>query len=217
MVTDVLSGYGMITSAANSEFSIVDPATAVNKGEGRTGSIKMKFNDVDYGVCTLDNTTLTIFYTLRDFFKGNGAGAIGFMANMWRESHFQTDAYNSGGGDSGLCQWYPGKDAGYRAENMYAFCESHGGYWKNNLKGQLAFIGHELSTIPYYSVTYSVCTTCDRTLDGAKEACSTVLSNYEGGSVATYYDMTAYFTQQLWILIYGTKTTLEGSVGKSDR
>lgn len=77
------------------------------------------------------------------------AGACGVLGNMYSESSFEVSAHtpnDEGLPASGLCQW-----RGQRRTDMMAYCEAHGGNWKNNIDGQLGFLVAELTDRQYMS------------------------------------------------------------------
>ncbi|MEU6558779.1 phage tail tip lysozyme [Nocardia nova] len=65
------------------------------------------------------------------------AQAAGIIGNMQIESGFRTDAYNSGEGAIGLCQWEGG-----RRSKLEAFAGNKVGNWKT----QVDFMVHEMQT-----------------------------------------------------------------------
>lgn len=189
-----------------SEFIMISPEIAADVA-GLTGSIQM-----GNGVCYLNETVKAIYSFLRELFGGNAAGVIGFMANMWAESGFNTAAYNKGSGASGLCQWLGERRDGNVEKQklgMIKYCAANGGDWRNNLTGQLNWLALEL-TGGGYRPTYTACTTVSMNLAGAKQACHTVLHDFERPG---HYDVNdpirAQYTERLWQLFFGGALSVE--------
>lgn len=179
------------------DFTMLDPEVAASV-DGLTGSIEM-----GNGKCYLNSTNKAIYKYLYMLFNSNGAGAVGFMANMWAESGFNTAALNKGSGASGLCQWLGGRKTG-----MTEHCLQHGGYWANNLSGQLEWLSVEL-TGSYYHGTLVACSSCPWNLMGAKQAADYVCRHFEVPVVNNEPKMAAVsqtrqqYAERLWQLFFG--------------
>lgn len=100
------------------------------------------------------------------FLKSKGlsnAGAVAILANIQRESGFNTAAIGDHGTSGGLCQWHDTQPNAGRFTNMKNFC---GAQWANNLSGQLNFLIHELQT--GYKSVWSHLMSVPNSLAGAK-------------------------------------------------
>ncbi len=89
----------------------------------------------------------------------SAAAACGIMANIRAESSFRPSAT---GGGYGLCQW-----TGGRVSSLRSWCSSNG-YDSSSMKGQLAYMDHELRT--RYTSTYNYITSVENTAEGAYNA-----------------------------------------------
>lgn len=160
-----------------------------------TGSVKIGNETV-----VLTNTIKTIYLYLKNLFN-NPAGAVGFMANMFAESRFRTNAKNSSSSASGICQWL----AGRRTKMVNHCLEYNGQSWENNLSGQLDYLASELNES--YKKTLDVCKNCSLNLAGAKVACDYVLKHFEiPGHYDTNTPLRAGYTEKIWELLFGGRT-----------
>lgn len=165
LATDSFLSYSLTPGVSDAEFEMLDPEKFKDV-EGLTGTVKMPNGES----LTLTSTIIYIYAYLRDLFVMNGAGAIGFMANMWAESRFRTNAVHAGSGASGLCQWL-----GRRRTNLISRV---GAGWENNLTGQLDFLKSELEG-SYNRSTLNACTSCSWSLMGARTAADYVCRHFE--------------------------------------
>ena len=100
----------------------------------------------------------------------NKAQACGVLANMHRESRFNSTADN-GLGYYGLCQW-----GGERKDNLFKWCEENG-YDATTIDGQLHFLQYEMPL--YYPNTTAQFRACPDDEDGARRACWIFAIGYE--------------------------------------
>ncbi len=100
----------------------------------------------------------------------NKAQACGVLANMHRESRFNSDIENSLG-YYGLCQW-----GGDRKDNLFAWCEANG-YDASTIDGQLHFLQYEMPL--YYPNTTAQLRACSDDEEGARRACWIFAIGYE--------------------------------------
>ena len=103
----------------------------------------------------------------------NSAAACGILANIRRESSFNPTAGTS---YYGLCQW-----GGGRRSNLQSWCGANG-YDYTTIKGQLAFMNHELNTS--YTTCLNLLKEVEDTEDGAYEAALIFVRRYEGAASA---------------------------------
>ncbi len=103
----------------------------------------------------------------------NSAAACGILANIRRESSFSPTAGTS---YYGLCQW-----GGGRRANLQSWCGANG-YDYTTIKGQLAFMDHELNTS--YTTCLNLLKEVEDTEDGAYEAALIFVRRYEGAASA---------------------------------
>ena len=98
------------------------------------------------------------------------AQACGVLANMHRESRFNSTADN-GLGYYGLCQW-----GGERKDNLFKWCEANG-YDATTIDGQLHFLQYEMPL--YYPNTTAQLRACPDDEEGARRACWIFAIGYE--------------------------------------
>lgn len=98
------------------------------------------------------------------------AQACGVLANMHRESRFNSTADN-GLGYYGLCQW-----GGERKDNLFKWCENNG-YDATTIDGQLHFLQYEMPL--YYPNTTAQLRACPNDEEGARRACWIFAIGYE--------------------------------------
>ena len=98
------------------------------------------------------------------------AQACGILANMHRESRFNSTADN-GLGYYGLCQW-----GGERKDNLFDWCEKNG-YDPETIDGQLHFLQYEMPL--YYPNTTAQLRACSNDEEGARRACWIFAIGYE--------------------------------------
>ena len=118
------------------------------------------------------------------------AQACGVLANMHRESRFNSTADN-GLGYYGLCQW-----GGERKDNLFKWCENNG-YDATTIDGQLHFLQYEMPL--YYPNTTAQLRACPNDEEGARRACWIFAIGYEVAG-ETYAEMSMdkaaeYFNQ----------------------
>ncbi len=109
----------------------------------------------------------------------NRAQACGILANMHRESRFNSTADN-GVGYYGLCQW-----GGERKDNLFTWCKNNG-YDPETIDGQLHFLQYEMPL--YYPNTTAQLKACPNDEDGARRACWIFAIGYEVAG-ETYAEM----------------------------
>jgi len=112
------------------------------------------------------NNKSEIFKQLISELDLNPAAACGIMANMEHESKFDPTVVitdTNGLLSGGLCQWN-----GSRFSNLRSFC-SKNGYNYLSIKGQIAFLHHELSSKPYRYI-YDYLKGVSNDADGAYDA-----------------------------------------------
>ena len=98
------------------------------------------------------------------------AQACGVLANMHRESRFNSTADN-GLGYYGFCQW-----GGERKDNLFKWCENNG-YDATTIDGQLHFLQYEMPL--YYPNTTAQLRACPNDEEGARRACWIFAIGYE--------------------------------------
>ena len=98
------------------------------------------------------------------------AQACGVMANMHRESRFNSTSDN-GLGYYGLCQW-----GGERKDNLFKWCDENG-YDATTIDGQLHFLQYEMPL--YYPNTTAQLRACPDDEEGARRACWIFAIGYE--------------------------------------
>lgn len=103
----------------------------------------------------------------------NSAAACGILANIARESSFDPSV---GGDFYGLCQW-----GGGRRSELHSWCKDNG-YDASTVKGQLAFMEHELNT--GYTSCLEGLRNVEDTEDGAAEAALIFVHRYEKAASA---------------------------------
>lgn len=191
-----LTAFDDINVLGESAFAEID-ISALNGKINSSGSIEM-----GNGKLTLDNNLKQIYKYLSDLFS-NPAGAVGFMANMWAESGFKTNAKNPGSSASGLCQWLGG-----RRDNMVSHCKNVNGMsWENNLTGQLDYLKQELQSS--YKSTLSSCKSCSLSVQGAKVAADVVCRKFEVPVVNNEPKMASIsktrqgYAEKIWTLLFG--------------
>lgn len=120
------------------------------------------------------------------------AGICAILANMQAESAFDLTAVGDGGTSFGLCQWHDG-----RWNNLNSFCEQNG-LDPNSVKGQVAFLDHELKT--GYPDLYNQLQNGDDTQENAQNLAKIWCTDFErpanasdraverAGYVGTYWD-----------------------------
>ena len=109
----------------------------------------------------------------------NRAQACGVLANMHRESRFNSTADN-GLGYYGLCQW-----GGERKDNLFKWCGENG-YDPETIDGQLHFLQYEMPL--YYPNTTAQLRACPDDEEGARRACWIFAIGYEVAG-ETYAEM----------------------------
>ena len=82
----------------------------------------------------------TVYAFLTEEMGLNRAAAWGVMANISKESDFQTDIWGDGGTSYGLCQWHND-----RCSNLMAFCQENG-YATDSVLGQMRYLAMELES-----------------------------------------------------------------------
>ncbi len=131
----------------------------------------------------------------------SAAAACGIMANIRSESSFSATVQ---GGGYGLCQW-----TGGRVSSLRSWCSSNG-YDSSSMRGQLAYMDHELKT--KYTSTYNYLMSVDNTAEGAYNAAYSFCYNFEApanrsgqsasrGYVAqnTYWPTYRIYVEYSWI------------------
>lgn len=99
------------------------------------------------------------------------AAAVGIIANIEKESSFNTGAVGDGGTSFGICQWH--YDRGTAMKNMA------GSDWATDLTGQLDYLWYELNGSYYKSRVLEPLLSVPNTVDGAKSAARTFCINFE--------------------------------------
>ncbi len=94
------------------------------------------------------NNEEKIFNFLQQEMHFNNAAGAGVLANIEKESSFNTGAISDGGTSYGICQWHAS-----RMSRLRAWCDDHGYDW-SDLEGQLNYLEYELNT--YYPNTLSL-------------------------------------------------------------
>ena len=100
----------------------------------------------------------------------NKAQACGILANMHRESRFNSTADN-GIGYYGLCQW-----GGERKDNLFSWCKENG-YDPTTIDGQLHFLQYEMPL--FYPNTTAQFKACPNDEEGARKASWIFAIGYE--------------------------------------
>lgn len=104
-----------------------------------------------------------VFFFLKNNMGLNTAAACGVMANIEKESNFNTGTIGDSGTSYGICQWHDG-----RWDALKSFCNANGFDWKS-LTGQLYYLKYELSS-DYYSHILSYLRDVPNTVQGAYDA-----------------------------------------------
>lgn len=124
---------------------------------------------VDTSGITNQNARIICDYLIN---KGlTAAMAVGFLANIKRESEFKTDEVNSSSGAAGICQWL-----GSRKQAMIAFVGSN---WRNNLSGQLDYLWSELTGIESRTLSSLRSQITGNDSQSAQDAANVVLRVFE--------------------------------------
>ena len=131
--------------------------------------LSMTFNANNNTMIHAESTEEYIFNFLTQRIGYNSAVACGFLANIYRESSFNTEADN--GYAYGLIQWEGG-----RRTNLISFCEENG-YDISSVDAQLLFIQHELQGQESGSVSSFI--NQPETSEGAYWAAYYICYNYE--------------------------------------
>ncbi len=127
-----------------------------------------------------ESNELTIYTYLRRELGCNEAVACGILANIYYESGFNPEAYNSNGGYYGLCQW-----GDKRKERLYDYCGGLG-LSAGSLEGQLKFIQYELQTNE--AKVWTMLQEIENTADGAYDAGWKWAQYYERCASYHYYE-----------------------------
>lgn len=104
-----------------------------------------------------------VFFFLKNKMGLNTAAACGVMANIEKESNFNTGTLGDQGTSYGICQWHDG-----RWTNLKNFCNANGYDWQS-LTGQLYYLKYELSG-SYYSHILNYLRSRPNTAQGAYDA-----------------------------------------------
>ena len=143
-----------------------------------------------------ESNELTIYTYLRRELGCNEAVACGILANMYYESGFNPEAYNSGGGYYGLCQW-----GDSRKERLFDYCAGLG-LSAGSLEGQLRYIQYELQTNE--SSAWEKMKAIENTDKGAYDAGWQWAQYYERCASSHYYERAYRAQNTYWPKYHGT-------------
>lgn len=101
----------------------------------------------------------------------NDAAVCGIMANVQRESGFDTTALGDGGTSYGICQWHEG-----RWESMKSYC-SDNNLDPDSIEGQAQYLVHELKNS--YPDVYDTLKNVPNTSQGAYDAAYKWTTDFE--------------------------------------
>ena len=159
---------------------------------------------------TLTNTVKAIYDMLYAEIA-NPAGVIGIMSNIFAESAFQINSFDSDTGGCGLIHW-----TGQRSSNMKAYCQQHGEFteWTENLSGQIGFIFNEAVLNPTLTPGMNLLKKCGVNVNGSIRATRIFLDYFILGDPnrqgeireIEQYNIRTGWAKGLWTLFFGGKT-----------
>lgn len=123
-------------------------------------------SSVSLSVSAASSNKDNVFYRLKNDLGISTAAACGIMANIERESEFNSKNVHidsNGLLSGGLCMWNGG-----RFKNLKSFC-SNNGYDYLSIEGQIKYLKHELSS-NYYKHIYNYLKNVSNNSDGAYDA-----------------------------------------------
>ncbi len=183
---------------------LVFPLSVAATEQGNTQDLEQQDLEKTVSVTGKENEKI-IYQFLKEEFGLNTAAICGILANIYKESSFNSKAYN--GNDTGetesygLCQWNSGAGAGNRYKQLRDWCVAHG-YDYTTVEGQLNFMKYELEgeAKSYYKLSY-LQNYIENTAEGAYEA-SKIWSKYYEGCNKVYHEERAVLARDTYWTTY---------------
>lgn len=164
--------------------------------------------DVDFSGIGNNNARIIGEYLVD---KGlNAAMAVGFLANIYHESGYDTSAVNSDSGASGICQWLGGRKS--------AMIKQAGSNWRTNLTGQLDYLWSELTGSESNTLNSLKSNVTENTEAMAVAAADIVLRQFERpGNYSVNTPIRAKTAKNIWskIVINNSSSTTGVNTGNA--
>lgn len=136
------------------------------------------------------------------------SAAIGIIANIKRESDFNTASVGDNGTSFGICQWHLGRGS--------AMKQMAGSNWASNLTGQLDYLWYELSTGTNWNGNISYFKNLPNTEAGARQAADYFVRKFEiPANVDNESALRQQYASEFWkmVVVNTSTSTLPGGSG----
>ncbi len=154
-----------------------------------------------------------IYEFLKTELEFNLAVCCGILANIYRTSGFNPEAYSESVIEEyenfGMCQWSGSEAAGNRYKQLQDWCLDNG-YDYKTIEGQLYFMKYELETSPYYQLGY-LKEHIENTAEGAYEASQLWSKYYQGCNKDDYEERAILARDTYWVVYQDSSDATEPS------